>query len=287
MKKRSRGQKKLLAGLILAEFLVVTALTAFLWYMHSRKETFPWNRYPVSAHSLGALDGKTYLNAKEGFLTYYDQGCRMFEVDLAQTSDGVWVCRHQWKKPRGQWNGKKKKVLTAEEFLNAPLFGEYTPMSLADLFDLMMDYPDAYVILDSKKYSSRNYENTTADFSQIVEAARGVGCEQALARVIPEVYNQEMYEALTAVYDFSTYLYSFWQETSMEEMERAAAFCKEKGISGVAVDESWWTPEVQDIFQELGVMVTVYTVDDPARARELLDAGVAGVCSNILIPAEV
>lgn len=287
MKKRSRGQKKLLAGLILAEILVAAALGAFLWYMHSRAEVFPWKKYPVVMHSLGSLDGKTYLNAKEGFQSYYDQGCRMFEVDLAQTSDGVWVCRHQWKKARGQWTGNKKRVLTAEEFLSAPLFGEYTPMTLGDLFDLLMDYPDAYLILDSKKYSSRNYENTVTDFAQIVDAARSIGCEQVLSRVIPEVYNEEMYEGLVSVYDFPTYLYSLWQEVSLEEMERIAAFCSEKGISGVSLDEKYWTAEVQSIFEAQKIMVDVYTVDDAMRARDLLNAGVSGVCTNILIPAEV
>lgn len=287
MNKRSRGQKKLLAGLILAEFLVLVALVWFLWYLHVRKEEFPWKDYPVAAHALGSLDGRNYLNAREGFQWYYDQGCRMFEVDLAQTSDGVWVCRHQWNKSRGQWKGKKKRVLTSEEFLAAPLFGEYTPMSLADLFDLLMDYPDAYVVLDSKKYSSRNFENTAADFSAFLETARSIGCEEAFSRVIPEVYNEEMYEGLASVYDFSAYLYSFWQETSPEDMERAAAFCKEKGISAVAVSDEYWTDAVQSIFQEQDIMVNVYTVDDPARARALLDAGVAGVCTNTMVPADL
>ena len=150
-----------------------------------------------------------------------------------------------------------------------------------------MDYPDAYVILDSKKYSERNAENTAMDFSQFLETARSAGCEEAFSRVIPEVYNEDMFEGLASVYDFPAYLYSFWQEASPEEMERAAAFCKEKGIGAVAVDEEYWTEEVQKIFREQGIMVSVYTVDDPARAKELLDAGVAGVCTNTMIPADL
>ena len=53
---------------------------------------FDWENYNIITHALGGLDGLTYLNSRESFINYYDKGCRLFEVDLTQTSDGVWVC---------------------------------------------------------------------------------------------------------------------------------------------------------------------------------------------------
>ena len=35
------------------------------------------------------MDGKDYLNSREGFLFMYEQGVRLFELDLSRTSDGV------------------------------------------------------------------------------------------------------------------------------------------------------------------------------------------------------
>ncbi len=287
MKKRSPGQKKVLAGLIAAEILTAAALGGFFWYLHSTRQAFPWQDYPVSMHALGSLDDRTYLNSREGFEHYYKQGCRMFEVDLAQTSDQVWVCRHKWQKPRGQWKGKKKKVLSAEQFLGSPLFGEYTPLSLENLFNLLMDSPEAYVILDSKNYSTRNFDNTVEDFTGIVETARSAGCEAALSRVIPEVYNQEMYEGLSSVYDFPAFLYSFWEEVTLEEMEEAAVFCEENGISGVSISEEWWSRQAQELFDKHNLPVMVYTVNDELKARQLLAAGVATVCTDVLTPADL
>lgn len=87
---------------------------------------FPWCKYSVMAHALGAIEGQVYLNSKESFIQSYNKGFRLFEVNLLKTSDGVWVCRHNWNEPLGQWSGGKK-VLSCKEFLSNPIYGKYTP----------------------------------------------------------------------------------------------------------------------------------------------------------------
>lgn len=70
---------------------------------------FSWTDHRTIAHALGGLDGKEYLNSRESFLSMYNQGVRLFELDLSRTSDGVWVCRHNWNESMGQWEGTGKK----------------------------------------------------------------------------------------------------------------------------------------------------------------------------------
>ena len=124
---------------------------------------FSWKDYRTIAHALGGMDGNDYLNSREGFLFMYEQGVRLFELDLSRTSDGVWVCRHNWNDSMGQWDGNGKKVLTEKEFRQSKIYGKYTPMTLEDFFLLLKDYPDAYVLIDSKQYSLRNYQRTQED----------------------------------------------------------------------------------------------------------------------------
>ena len=50
---------------------------------------FSWSDHRTIAHALGGLDGRDYLNSREGFLAMYQQGVRLFELDLSRTSDGV------------------------------------------------------------------------------------------------------------------------------------------------------------------------------------------------------
>ena len=101
-------------------------------------------------------------------------------------------------------------------------------MTLEDFFLLLKDYPDAYVLIDSKQYSLRNYQRTLEDYSDYVEIARNAGAGETLDRIIPEIYNEAMFPGTAMLYSFPSYVYSLWQEYSVEELEYIASFCKER-----------------------------------------------------------
>ena len=276
--------------ILLIEILLAACLfTGSVPYGNAKEEIavntpeFNWENYNIITHALGGLDGYTYLNSRESFINHYDKGCRFFEVDLSQTSDGVWVCRHNWKEPMGQWEGDKKKVLSAEEFLNTPIYGKYTPMSFEDLLRLLEEYPDACVIIDSKQYSVRNYQRTLEDYAQYREIAINAGLEHTLGQIIPELYNSAMYSGTTLVYKFPAYLYSLWQEYSIEELNDIADFCQANQIQAVSLYCEYWSEDVQKIFDERDILVYIYTINDEEKAREYVKAGAKGVCTDTLI----
>lgn len=276
--------------ILLIEILLAACLfTGSVPYGNAKEEIavntpeFNWENYNIIIHALGGLDGYTYLNSRESFINHYDKGCRFFEVDLSQTSDGVWVCRHNWKEPMGQWEGDKKKVLSAEEFLNTPIYGKYTPMSFEDLLKLLDEYPDAFVTIDSKQYSVRNYQRTLEDYAQYREIAINAGLEHTLGQIIPELYNSAMYSGTTLVYKFPAYLYSLWQEYSIEELNDIADFCQANQIQAVSLYCEYWSEDVQKIFDERDILVYIYTINDEEKAREYVKAGAKGVCTDTLI----
>ena len=276
--------------ILLIEILLAACLfTGSVPYGNAKEEIavntpeFNWENYNIITHALGGLDGYTYLNSRESFINHYDKGCRFFEVDLSQTSDGVWVCRHNWKEPMGQWEGDKKKVLSAEEFLNTPIYGKYTPMSFEDLLKLLDEYTDAFVTIDSKQYSVRNYQRTLEDYAQYREIAINAGLEHTLGQIIPELYNSAMYSGTTLVYKFPAYLYSLWQEYSIEELNDIADFCQANQIQAVSLYCEYWSEDVQKIFDERDILVYIYTINDEEKAREYVKAGAKGVCTDTLI----
>ena len=276
--------------ILLIEILLAACLfTGSVPYGNAKEEIavntpeFNWENYNIITHALGGLDGYTYLNSRESFINHYDKGCRFFEVDLSQTSDGVWVCRHNWKEPMGQWEGDKKKVLSAEEFLNTPIYGKYTPMSFEDLLKLLDEYPDAFVTIDSKQLSVRNYQRTLEDYAQYREIAINAGLEHTLGQIIPELYNSAMYSGTTLVYKFPAYLYSLWQEYSIEELNDIADFCQANQIQAVSLYCEYWSEDVQKIFDERDILVYIYTINDEEKAREYVKAGAKGVCTDTLI----
>lgn len=289
--KHSLSKQKQKAGywsriLLLTAELILTAL--FLWGQDiacvlTETPQFSWQDHRSIAHALGGIGEDTYLNSKEGFLVSYQMGCRLFEVDLTKTSDGIWVCRHNWNQSLGQWEGEEKKILSEEEFLSRPLYGTYTPMTLEDLLILLKDYPDAFVLLDSKQYSLRNYQKTIEDYAEYLEIARNAGAEEVIDQLIPEIYNQTMFAGTALLYEFPAYIYSLWQEYSIQEIEEIASFCAEKGIRAATVSCEYWSEEIQDIFEKKGILVYIYTVNDPKQAAYYISQGVAGVCSDRLV----
>lgn len=276
--------------ILLIEILLAACLfTGSVPYGNAKEEIavntpeFNWENYNIITHALGGLDGYTYLDSRESFIHYYDKGSRLFEVDLSQTSDGVWVCRHNWKEPMGQWEGDQKKVLSAEEFLNTPIYGKYTPMSFEDLLKLLDEYPDAFVMLDSKQYSVRNYQRTLEDYAQYREIAIQAGLEHTLGQIIPQIYNSAMYSGTTLVYKFPAYLYSLWQEYSIEELNDIADFCQANQIQAVSLYWEYWSEDVQKIFDERDILVYIYTINEKEKAREYVQAGAKGICTDTLI----
>lgn len=288
-KTKRRGKLWVRLGLILLDLLVLGLLILAIqsFYAMSRKKqeagNFSWDHYQSVVHALGGMDGKTYLNCKEGFEYYYEQGARLFEVDLTQTADGVWVCRHDWEDSMEQWEGDGKKVLMSGDFKNTAIYGEYTPLTLEDLLRLLKKYPDAYVIIDCGGYESRNSKNTYSDFKAFAEIARAAGADSVMGQMIPEIYNTKMYDALEKVNHFPSYMYSLWQEYSVKKLKKIAEYCKETGIPTVTINREYWTEEIQEIFDEQGIRVFVYTVNDQAEAEKYLKAGAAGICTDTLL----
>lgn len=248
---------------------------------------FSWDNYQIIAHALGGLEGKAYLNSRESFLTYYERGVRLFEVDLTKTEDGVWVCRHSWNSSLGQWQGEGKQVMKAEDFLSTPLYGKFTPMTFKELVLLLKDYPDAFVMLDSKQYSIRNYQRTLEDYSEFLEIARMVDAEQVLGQLIPQIYNEAMFPGTALMYEFPSYIYSLWQEYSLKELKHIAAFCREKGIPAATINEKYWSEKVQKIFDDKGILLYIYTVNDQGKARQYIKKGAAGICTDVLLDKDL
>lgn len=248
---------------------------------------FDWKNYKIIAHALGGISDTPYLNSKESFISYYEKGVRLFEVDLTRTSDGVWVCRHSWNSSLGQWSGDEKNVMSSEEFLSTPLYGLYTPMSLKDLMVLLKDYPDAFVMLDSKQYSVRNYQRTLEDYIEYMEIAKEAGAESVLDQIIPQIYNEAMFPGTALMHQFPSYIYSLWQKYSTRELKEIASYCKEKGIPAATIHEQYWSEKIQKIFDDKGIKLFVYTVNDKEKAREYMKKGVAGICTDKLLAEDI
>ena len=267
-------------------FIVVVAAAIFFVgvavFNHIAKiEPVPWEGYPV-AHAMGGIDGYTYTNSLEAFEFNYGLGQRVFEVDMQLTADNRLVCSHDWEYS-SVWCDN---IPTEEEFLSTAVYGQYTALSIEDLLKLMQQYSDIYIVTDTK-YSDPG--TVTEQFKLITAAAADHAAEPVLDRIVVQIYNDDMLEAVRAVYGFPYIIYTLYQvwDGSPESFGHYLEFCDDNGISHITMWDYCASPEILTMAGNYGIHILVHTVNDLEEARELIGLGVENIYTDYITPDQL
>lgn len=193
-----------------------------------------WENNKYVAHAMGMIDGKAYTNSYEAFLESYNNGARIFEVDLCFTRDKYLVARHDWTPELTksfQQNLTLPKVMSLNEFKNEEIYGRYTPLSFLDICELMKKYPDIYIVTDTKEITE---DEIKKQFEYIIEASNIVD-PSIKNRIIPQIYNPDMYKIINNIYNWRDIIYTLYQ--SKQTPEEVVEFIKRNNIEAVTISE--------------------------------------------------
>lgn len=238
----------------------------------------------VIAHAMGELDGYIYLNCLESFEAMYEQGTRVFEVDFAFTADGNIVLSHDW----ARWATILQEGLgdyevpTTEEFLSKPILGAYTPLTLRDLLLLMDQYPDICIITDSKYTDA---QTALTQFRIMADEAEALNLPDVFDRIIIQVYNPTMLEALDRTFHFPHYIFTLYNtnfDGSDKMLRDFAEYSAAHRVMGITMWDYLWNPSLQSIAEEYGLSIYVHTVNDLDQGRRFLAAGVSAIYTDSL-----
>ena len=236
------------------------------------------------AHAMGGIDGYAYSNSMEAFEENYAKGHRLFEVDLHFTSDGKLVLWHSWDYQYCSSHTPGYKP-THKQFMSARIYDRYTPMDLKKLLKLMAKYPDIRIVLDGK-YGV--IDTVKREFKLILSTAKSLKLTGVLDRMIVELYNEDMYNAVKKIHAFPDYmlaLYKMFTGAPSESAFRSVAeYCRDKGIPVIVMDVTWWNPAYVDIAADCGVKLALYTVNSDSEAQTFFDAGVIALFTDTLPP---
>ena len=240
----------------------------------------------IIAHGMGAIAGRATLNCLEGFQAQYENGVRVFEVDLRLTADQQVVLRHDW---RAGWQAgvSETSVPTLEQFLDKPLLGRFTPLSFQDLLRLMEQYPDVCVVTDTKFTDA---EIVKLQFEAMVRDGAELGLSYLFDRMIIQVYDQLMFRVVDSVRHFDYYIYTLYTDgfaRTEADFREKADFCAENGVMGITMWDYWWREDYAPIAREKGLKVFAHTVNDPEQALALLAEGVSAVYTDELTPGDL
>ena len=233
------------------------------------------------AHALGGIQDHTYTNSLEAFEHNHALGHRVFEVDLDITDEYIPIASHDEARWRELSGAAEETPYTHSAFMSQSILSEYTPLDYRAVIDLMIRYPDIYIITDTK-YS--DHATVLVQFSQLVKYAAEAG-KNVLDRIIPQVYHQDMLHWIMSVHPFKSVILTLY--SSAIDPQTAYTICEQTGVRYITAPEAWITAEAMEIWNHLGMTVAAHTVNDRSSMEKLLKLGVDIIYTDFLSPADL
>ncbi|MFR9710650.1 phosphatidylinositol-specific phospholipase C/glycerophosphodiester phosphodiesterase family protein [Paenibacillus sp. MB22_1] len=280
-------KNKLFYNLLLILGIVLLALSWLPETPKSEEDGFRAHR--MVAHAMGGIEGLTYTNTYDAFLVNYDQGFRVFEVDLLLSSEGRLVARHEWGESFTRQLGQEDElaadrqgaVLSYAEFKAAKIQGVYEPLDWDDVLELMEQYPDVYIITDTKQSSPEEIQQI---FTQIVDQAKAKDPE-LLERVVPQIYNREMWEPVQAIYPFESVIFTLYQTHDTDE--EVVAFAEDKHLAAVTMSDNRANAQLIEELNRIGVPSYIHTINDLKTMAKFKRMGAYGFYTDFLTEADL
>ena len=234
------------------------------------------------AHAMGAYEGNTYTNALQAFEYNYDLGYRVFEVDFDLSTDYYLICSHREKNWREISQSGDDIEYSLENFKSIPVCGNMDTLDGKDIIELMVAYPDIYIITDNKYTDEYRIR---LQFTQLVSYAMEISHPEVLDRVIPQIYHEKMLGYVMDIYPFKSVIYTVYKDPDWQT-DTLAVFFSRTGVGFITMWAENATQERIDIWNKFGIRTAAHTVNEPEEARELLDRGVNMLYTDYLLPED-
>jgi glycerophosphoryl diester phosphodiesterase len=271
--------KKIMLGAVFFSMLLQSS-TVFAqeqkWYEENR----------LVAHALGSVGDKKETNSKEAFLESWGNGIRAMEADFSMTSDGTLVVRHDF--DQDSYYTLEQKVvggtaMTIDRYLTEKINFRYTPLTAAQLIQLITEYNDVYLITDTKNTDT---ETVQKQFTALVNAAKAVENPEVLERIVVQIYNPQMYDTIKAIYPFTNWIYTLYQTPNPNYAE-IGDFCVANGIDVVTINQDIVAANNISVLTQKGIKVYAHTVNRILDLQKMLNAGVYGVYTDYIKPRDL
>lgn len=247
---------------------------------------------PLVAHALGGIDQAwdgltthTYTNCLEALLLNYGRGHRVFETDMTLTSDGGLILLHDWLQVPSLWipipANLVGKPMTLTWWLDQKIYSKYMTLGVDNIVDALRRHPDAYLVTDTKVTSGPDVTNA---FAMIVASARRIN-PAVLDRIIPQIYNQPMYDTVRAVYPFKSWIYTLYQSTDTNA--EVIDFVKRTGIRVVTIPDFRASAQFLTDLKAINVYTYIHTINSLSLVKNYQSQGGYGFYTDFLLPRDL
>ena len=265
---------------------------------------YSWTKYRTVHHACGGIDDKSYTNSYDALELNYSQGCRLFEIDFCLTADNEPVCAHDWDwtysvmdiplverevettdanaSADGTGEVQTEQValpLTLEEFKSHKIYEKYSPMSFEELVEYMMEHEDMYVITDTKNVRDPEVSDMFNGFVRVASEHD----IRVLDRIIPQIYNNDMYDIISGIYDWKSIVYTFYNQGGEFRYRNVYDYSRKHGIKVFTTYTSRNDLIFIDAMVDRGALVYMHTYNNMDEVYGILDAWrVYGIYTDFL-----
>ena len=182
-----------------------------------------------------------------------------------------------------QEGGAPGEMWDEQKFLSTPIWGQYTPLSFELLCQLMEEYPDLWVVTDTKNADT---EAVQRDFEIMVNTAKECKLDSVLDRVIVQIYNEEMYDTVYHIYPFKSWIYTLYQfwPGDIATFQECVRFCYGHDIDAITTWNYFVTPELLQISRAYGIPWYAHTENDVENAKSMIRQGLTGIYTDCITP---
>lgn len=255
--------KKFLYSIVLITMLLfIPAQTTYArshWYTNNS----------VIRHGGGTIGSKTAQNTTNAFKNSAKKGYTVIEMDFGYTSDGVLVCKHDW----------KTGLQTYRQFKKTKVSGKYSPASAEDVIRLMAKYPKVYLVVDAKESG-----NIAKVYQELKNTCYKLKVPKVMNRIIPQFYQQSELTQLKKIYKYRDYIFTLYRLKlkNLSQYTAIAKFCKKNGINVVTIPKERLTPQIVRCFKKYKIKVYTHTVNSKEQWEKYRAMGVSGIYSDSL-----
>lgn len=250
-----------------------------------------YTKYHFISHAGGGIDGKTYTNSIQAWNLSYEKGNRVFDVDLAFTTDGVLVLRHHWDdnleqgvaiSEGEQWvddNGMPRNSTPGfpvdyETFKKTKIYYQYDSMSCEDMLNYMAKHEDLYIACDMK-------DDILSSYGYLVNLAKEMQLEEVLKRVIVNLYDYDSYESIMQIYNFENVTVR-QHAVAPNNYYELVEFCLKNNIHVVNVSKCYIEDEGVQLLESYGIHVYIAIADYISDMKKYYALGITGAVTNYL-----
>jgi glycerophosphoryl diester phosphodiesterase len=252
-------------------------------------------KYHFISHAGGGIAGKTYTNSIQAWELSYENGNRVFDADLAFTTDGVLVLRHSWDDNLEQGvamkdsdsftdkNGMPREMASQEQmdydtFISTKIYYKYDPMSCEDMLKFMASHTDLYIAADMK-------DDIVQSYQYLVDTAEKLNVEEVLDRIIVNIYDYDTYEPIMEIYDFKN-VTARQHPISPDNYYELVQFCITHNVHVINISSYYINEEDAKLFREYGIHCYVAISDYISDMQNYYKMGVDGAVTNWLYESD-